>query len=152
MENFSKFEIENIIREVLLEKLGACCQNNGIYKDKSGILKAEISKIQTSEADRMDTGKSGDVVYTHDLFSLAESPRLGVGIMEMRATTFDWHLQYDEVQYVIEGKLDVVVDGREISATKGELILVPKNSKIKFKVDDFARFIYITYPADWAKQ
>lgn len=152
MENISKFEIENVIREVLLEKLGTCCQNNGIYKDKSGIFKAEVPKIQTSETDRMDTGKSGDVVYTHDLFSLEESPRLGVGIMEMKKTTFDWHLQYDEVQYVIEGKLDVVVDGREISATSGELILVPKGSKIKFKVDDFARFIYITYPADWAKQ
>ena len=38
----------------------------------------------------MDTGPALDRVYTRDLFTLQESPRLGVGVMEMTDTTFPW--------------------------------------------------------------
>ena len=74
---------------------------------------------------------------------------MGCGIMEMSKTTFDWTLSYDEVDYVIEGTLSIIIDGDRVTANKGELILIPKGSKIKFSVDDYARFIYVTYPADW---
>lgn len=70
--------------------------------------------------------------------------------MEMKETTFDWTLDYDEIDYIIEGTLDIMIDGRKISASAGELILIPKGSKIQFSVKDYARFIYVTYPADWA--
>ena len=45
----------------------------------------------------MDTGNPLDRVYTRDLFTLQESPRLGVGVMEMTDTTFPWTLRYDEI-------------------------------------------------------
>ena len=91
-------------------------------------------------------------MYTKDLFTLEESRRLGCGVMEMKETTFDWTLNYDEIDYVIEGHLDIVIDGRLVSADAGELILIPKGSTIKFSVPNYARFIYVTYPADWASQ
>ena len=66
-----------------------------------------------------------DIVYTKDLFSL-ESPRLGCGLMVMKDTTFDWTLEYDEIDYIISGQLDILIDGRKISATAGEIILIEK--------------------------
>ena len=72
--------------------------------------------------------------------------------MEMKETTFDWTLNYDEIDYVIEGTLDILIEGRKITASEGELILIPKGSSIKFSVPNYARFIYVTYPADWASQ
>ena len=72
--------------------------------------------------------------------------------MVMKDTTFDWKLEYDEIDYIIEGRLDVIVEGRTISAGPGEIILVPKGSAIKFSVQGDARFVYVTYPADWLQK
>src|SRR5699024_8020349 len=98
---------------------------------------------------RLDTGDPQDIVYTKDLFSLAESPRLGCGLMVMKDTTFDWELGYDEIDYVISGQLSVIIDGRKVTANAGESLLIPAGSKIQFSVNGDARFVYVTYPADW---
>ena len=67
----------------------------------------------------------------------------------MDKTTFPWNLDYDEVDYVIEGRLDVISGDEVMSAGPGEIIFIPKGSDIQFSVKDKARFIYVTYPADW---
>lgn len=45
-----------------------------------------------------------------------------------------------------------MIDGRKMSASQGEIIFIPKGSKIQFSVSGFARFLYVTFPADWANQ
>ena len=72
--------------------------------------------------------------------------------MEMDRTTFDWTLNYDEIDYVIEGNLTIITGEGQVSAGPGELILIPKGSRIQFSVPEKARFIYVTYPADWENQ
>lgn len=100
----------------------------------------------------MDTGNPAHQVYTRDLFTLQESPRLGVGIMEMTDTTFSWTLNYDEMDYVVSGRLDILIDGTRVSAGPGEIIYIPKGSSIQFSVTGHARFLYFVYPADWQNQ
>lgn len=160
----SKDTVEQMICQIIKEKLEACkgiagqsgAPFDGIrkqfYEEANGVIKAGVPGIKTTPEDRMNTGKAGDRVYTHDLFSLQESPRLGCGIMEMEATTFDWTLNYDEVDYVIEGSLTIIKNGMSVTAGPGELILIPKGSAIQFSVPGRARFLYVTYPADWAMQ
>ena len=154
IKNIDKSLLETLVRQIIEEKLSE--GNNGVdfvrHKDISGITSIKLPTVKVSEANRLYTGNSKDVVYTKDLFTLEESPRLGCGIMEMKETTFDWTLNYDEIDYVIEGTLDIIIDGRKVSASAGELILIPKGSSIKFSVKDYARFIYVTYPADWEAQ
>ena len=108
--------------------------------------RSSYQRSLVSEEDRLDTGNPNDIVYTKDLFSLEESPRLGCGLMVMKETTFDWTLDYHEIDYVISGKLDIIIDGRKVSASAGELILIPKNSKIQFSVAEEACFVYVTFP------
>ena len=69
-------QLEAIIRQVLAEHLGG------------GVQAVKVPELSVTEAHRMDTGNPGDKVYTRDLFTLEQSPRLGVGIMEMTDTTF----------------------------------------------------------------
>ena len=147
MEATDTKALEAMIRQILLEKLGASAP-----PARHGVRAVKVPAIKVTEADRMDTGRAGDVVYTRDLFTLAESPRLGAGIMEMRATAFPWTLNYDEMDYVIEGRLDILIDGERVSAGSGEVIFIPKGSAIQFSVADHARFLYFVYPADWQKQ
>lgn len=143
--------IEQIITQILTEKIiDAGHQKTDENKtEASGVLKIKVPGIHVTEEDRLDTGDKCHKVYTHDLFALQESPRLGCGIMEMENTTFDWNLNYDEIDYVIEGTLTIIKNNQTVTATPGELILIPKNSQIKFSVPGKARFLYVTYPADW---
>jgi ethanolamine utilization protein EutQ len=130
-----------LILEILQEQQGT-----------GGIRKALPDQVVITEADRLHTGRTGDQVFTHDLFTLEESPRLGAGVMEMRETTFPWTLQYDEIDYVLEGTLSIRSNGSTVTAGPGQLILIPKGSAIEFSAPDYARFLYITYPADWQGQ
>lgn len=141
-----KAALEQLVREVLLEKLG------GQMQPTHGVKSVAVPRVHVTEADRMDTGRAGDRVYTHDLFTLQESPRLGVGVMEMTDTTFPWTLNYDEMDYVVEGRLDVLVGGEKVSAGPGEVLYIPKGSSIEFSVTGHARFLYFVYPADWQNQ
>ncbi|OUN08833.1 MULTISPECIES: cupin domain-containing protein [unclassified Flavonifractor] len=133
-------QLETIIRQVLLEHLGG------------GVQAVKVPALTVTEAHRMNTGNPGDKVYTRDLFTLEQSPRLGVGIMEMTDTTFPWTLNYDEMDYVVEGRLDILCNGQKVSAGPGELIHIPKGSEIQFSVTGHARFLYFVYPADWQNQ
>lgn len=138
--------LEQLISQIVTELL----KQDTDCKNADGVISVPVPQIKVNEADRMDTGKVGDKVYTKDLFSLQESPRLGCGIMEMDRTTFDWTLNYDEIDYVIEGTLTIWKNGKKVTANAGELILIPRGSSIQFQAEDYARFIYVTYPADWA--
>ena len=129
--------MEAVIRQVLQEHLAG------------GVTAVKVPQLEVTEAHRMDTGNHGDRVYTRDLFSLEQSPRLGAGIMEMTDTTFPWTLNYDEMDYVVSGRLDIRINGRTVSAGPGELIYIPKGSAIQFSVAGHARFLYFVCPADW---
>ena len=138
--NIEKTELEKLVRQIVSEKLGVC-----------GVKAAKIPEIPVREEDRLDTGNPAHKVYTRDIFTLEESPRLGCGIMEMTDTTFDWNLKYDEIDYVIEGTLSINCNGKTTTAHKGEVILIPKGSSIQFSVNGFSRFLYVTYPVNWAE-
>ena len=130
-------QLETIIRQVLAEHLGG------------GVRAVKVPELSITEEHRMNTGNPGDRVYTRDLFTLEQSPRLGVGIMEMRDTTFPWTLNYDEMDYVISGRLEIRCNGRTVSAGPGELIYIPKGSHIHFQTPTKTRYAYFVYPANW---
>ncbi|MGO3732670.1 MAG: ethanolamine utilization protein EutQ [Vagococcus sp.] len=151
MNSQEKSVIENLVRQVLEEKFSSL-SNFTKHVDPSGVLSVKLPLLEVDEGDRLDTGTPSDQVYCKDLVTLDESPRLGCGLMVMKDTTFDWTLEYDEVDYIIDGELSVIIDGRTISAGPGEILFIPKSSSIKFSVTGDARFVYVTYPADWASQ
>lgn len=145
--NIDKSVLESLIREILAEKLGGITDKEMI---PGGIIHINVPSLKVEESHRLDTGDPAHVVYTKDLFTIEESKRLGCGIMEMRDTTFNWNLNYDEIDYVIEGELSIIKDGRKVTAMPGGIILIPKGSDIQFSVKGHARFLYVTYPADWS--
>ena len=120
-----KETLRSILREILEEELGQC-----------PIKLINVPQVTVSETDRLDTGDPKHQVYTHDLLTLEESPRLGCGVMEMKRTTFPWTLQYDEIDYVISGSLTVYYGEHAVTAGPGEVIFIPKGSSILFSVPD----------------
>ena len=123
-----------------------------ICMDMTMVDLTDLPQVQVTDADRLDTGNPRDRVWTHDLLTLSQSPRLGAGLMVMENTTFPWHLTYDEIDYVIEGTLTVHTQSGSVTAGPGQVIFIPKGSQIQFSAPEYARFLYVTYPADWQNQ
>lgn len=144
-------ELKKLVKKIILEQVSSS-HTGGKNITPDGLISVDVPAWNVSEEDKMDTGNPNDKVYTKDFFSLDESKRLGAGLMVMKESTFDWTLNYDEIDYVIDGHLEVVGKNGTAKADKGQLIHIPKGSKIKFSAPDYARFIYVTYPADWENQ
>ncbi|MGL5722677.1 MAG: cupin domain-containing protein, partial [Brevinema sp.] len=90
-------------------------------------------------------------VYASDVLTLQESPRLGLAVMEMDHTEFPWTLRYDEVDYIVDGVLEIEINGETVRGAAGDMIYIPKDSSIKFRTPSTARFVCIMYPANWTE-
>ena len=138
--------IEGIIREIIREEMGRA--QEPIRKlDPSGVIGIDPRNMSLDEFPFPIDAKG---VTLKDLFTVEESPRLGAGVMELDHASLDWTLTYDEIDYVIEGTLEIVIEGRKVTAGPGEVILIPKNTSITFSTPDKARFFYVVYPANWS--
>lgn len=143
----NKEQLRDLIASVVEETLKNRQGEDFVKKvDKSGILmvKTDTVKCETFEGDER--------VKLKDIVTLEEAPRMGAGIMELDHTSFEWTLTYDEYDYVIDGELEIEIDGRVVSGKAGDIIYIPKNSHIHFQTPSTARYAYFVYPADWQNQ
>ncbi len=75
---------------------------------------------------------------------------MAAGFMSLHAGSFPWTLDYDEIEYVIEGELHIGTDAGTVVGRPGDVLYVPKGSSITFGTPSWAKFLYVTHPADWA--
>lgn len=88
-------------------------------------------------------------VRTTDVVTGAEGFPMAAGVMSLREGTFPWTLDYDEIEYVLEGELQITSDEQRVVGRPGDVIAIPRGSSITFGTPSWARFLYVTYPADW---
>ncbi len=146
-----KDSLVRLIREVIEEHVGPQPVATPAPKttDASGVIMIDPDRFAL-EPFPFPIDAPAETVRLVDVLTLEESPRLGCGLMELDQTSFEWTLTYDEVDYVIDGTLDLIMDGRTVRATAGQILYVPKNTKLRFSTPDKARFMYVVYPANWA--
>jgi len=140
---------EQLIREIVEKVLREAKQNESPFEkqvDKSGVLVVKTDTVKT------EPFGGNDRVSLKDIVTLEEAPRMGAGVMELDHTSFEWTLTYDEYDFVIEGTLEIEINGSVITGRKGDILYIPKNSHIHFQTPDYARFAYFVYPADWQSQ
>ncbi|HYN29125.1 MAG TPA: cupin domain-containing protein [Dermatophilaceae bacterium] len=89
-------------------------------------------------------------VRTHDVVTGADGFPMAAGVMSLREGSFPWTLDYDEVEYVLEGELHVTRGSQRVVGRPGDVIAVPRGSSITFGTPSWTRFLYVTHPADWA--
>lgn len=142
--NVSEELIREIVAKVLQESVSASAPKPDFEKhvDPSGII-----GIKTSTVKCEPFGQDG--VTLKDVVTLEEAPRMGCGIMELDHTSFEWTLTYDEYDLVIDGTLEIEIDGRVVVGQPGDIIYIPKNSHIHFQTPNKTRYAYFVYPANW---
>lgn len=140
--NVSEELIREIVTKVLQESAGAPAADFEKHVDPSGIIGIKTSTVRCDPF-----GQDG--VTLKDVVTLEEAPRMGCGIMELDHTSFEWTLTYDEYDFVIDGTLEIEIDGRVVVGRPGDIIYIPKNSRIHFQTPDKTRYAYFVYPANW---
>lgn len=141
--NVSEELIREIVEKVLKESLAQ--QKKPDFErtvDPSGIIGIKTATVKCEPFEQKG-------VTLKDIVSLEEAPRMGAGIMELDHTSFEWTLTYDEYDMVIEGELEIEIDGRVVKGGPGDIIYIPKGSHIHFQTPSFARYAYFVYPANW---
>ena len=85
-----------------------------------------------------------------DLVTGRDGSPMTAGIMSWgHDDSFPWTLDYDEVDLVLEGILQISIDGRVLEGRAGDVLYIPKGSRIVFGTPNRVRVFYVTYPADW---
>lgn len=62
----------------------------------------------------------------------------------------DWTVAYDEVLVVTKGVFSVIVEGKATTAQAGEIIFLPKGTKLTYRAEEAAEVVYVSYP-HWAQ-
>ena len=88
-------------------------------------------------------------VWLKDVVGAQDGSPMGAGYMSLDKGEMQWTLDYDEVDIVLEGEL-VITRGREQARGKpGDVIYIPKGSRITFGTPSFTRFVYVVFPIKW---
>ena len=143
--NISEALIREIVVKVLAETAGKSADMERQI-DPSGIIGIKTGSVE------LEPFEGRNDVLLKDVVSLEEAPRMGCGVMELRdGASFEWTLTYDEYDIVLEGNLEIEIDGRIVSGGVGDVIYIPKGSHIHFQTPDYAKYVYTVYPANWSE-
>lgn len=139
---------EDTLRPIVAQILRELEQGAGMKKEKdpSGVLLIHTDSV------RCESFEGRQDVRVKDVTTLTEAPRMAAGVMEVEQTAFPWTLTYDEYDLVLSGTLEIKVGERTYTGRTGDLFYIPKGSSIAFSSPDKARYVYVTYPADWQSQ
>jgi ethanolamine utilization protein EutQ len=62
----------------------------------------------------------------------------------------NWTLKYDEVFYVIEGRLEVLSNGESVVGGPGDVIVIPKGTTVTYRGAAGTKAFFVLHPRDWA--
>ena len=63
-----------------------------------------------------------------------------------------WTLEYDEVDYVIEGVFTIETGGKLYTMKPGDVFHIPKGTSVVFGSPSFGKVFYAVYPSNWMDQ
>lgn len=143
----------DMITKIVMEVIASLSPFNNLRDmakevDPSGIA---LVRGETVECETLDTGNPRDKVGIKEVLTRKESPNLATGFMTLEDSSFDWHLGYEEIDYIIEGTLDITVNGKNYRGRAGDVFYIPRDTKITFSTPDKVKFFFVTYPANWAE-
>ncbi|MEG0297377.1 MAG: cupin domain-containing protein [Clostridium sp.] len=146
LEMFKELMNQGLLQEMLQSLASAATSKFNADCDESGLKVVRGSSVKM---DVFDTGNPDNKVYFQELISKEES-QMSAGFLTIEDSKFEWELTYEEIDYVIEGTVTVEINGKTYTANEGDVLFVPKNSKVVWGSPNKARLFYTTYPANWA--
>lgn len=143
---------DDIVSQIVKEVMKAVAASNPVPPrivkecDSGGI---RLVRGESVTLERFDTGIPSDKVGVREILTTEECPNLATGFMEIEKSSFDWTLGYDELDYILEGNMDITVNGNTYHGHAGDVFFIPMNTSITFGSPDYCKFFFTAYPANW---
>ena len=88
-----------------------------------------------------------------DVITIDDSASISGGFMSWhKGPGFSWTLNYDEIDYIVEGRMEITCEGKTIYADPGDTVFIPKGSSVHWNTPTWVKVYYVTFPSNWADQ
>ncbi|HWR45757.1 cupin domain-containing protein [Sporomusa sp.] len=131
--------LETEVRKVLSELLKPACTNPKVTQVKGASVVLQP----------FDQAPPGQNIKLIDVITAREA-NLAAGFMAFDCSELPWNLTYDEVDYVVEGTFTVETGGKVYTCVAGDVLYIPKDTRVVFGSPNQAKVFYVTYPANWS--
>jgi ethanolamine utilization protein EutQ (cupin superfamily) len=124
-----------------------------IIQDGEPPQAAKITAVRSAavKLERFAGAGASRNVQLADVITAQHGSPMTAGFMAWaKEDSFPWTLTYDEIDYVLEGVLQIQTGGRTVEAQAGDVVHIPKGSEIIFGTPSRVRVFYVTYPANWS--
>lgn len=146
LDIFKAMVKKGVLEEVLKTLTNINVSKFKVQCDGSGL---KVVRGNSVKMDVFDTGNKDAKVYFQEIVNKDES-KMSAGFLTIEDSKFQWELTYEEIDYVIEGTVTIEINGNTYIANEGDILFVPKDSKVVWGSPNKAKIFYTTYPANWA--
>lgn len=158
--------LEAVVRSVLA-RLGsaqgqACapCATPKVYGSSPGQLKVvkmphdcDMEAIELRNAQGVLCNPPEIDFRLRDVITMDDSASIAGGFMSFhKGKGITWTLNYDEIEYIVEGRVEIAYNGKTLTADVGDTIFIPKGSAIHWSTPTWVKIFYATFPSNWADQ
>lgn len=85
-------------------------------------------------------------IAAHGLINAGFSQQMGAGVGVFEKCSVEWTLNYDEVLFIIDGKLRLHVSEKIYEAATGDILWIPSGTAIVYEATARTRFFYAVAP------
>ncbi|MBP1743046.1 MAG: hypothetical protein H6Q58_24 [Firmicutes bacterium] len=105
----------------------------------------KVVRGNTVKMDVFDTGNPDHKVFYQEIINANDGCSMNAGFITIEGCTFDWETTCEELYHVVEGTLNVTVNGKVYTAHAGDAVFFPKGAKLAFGSPDKMKAFYATH-------
>lgn len=151
--------MEDIVKAVLeqIQKAGGMqpCPVPDVYGSRPAALKlVPIGKDMVLDPYDLNDPKTGALLTPPeidfrltDVVTVGDGSSIGAGFMSWRKGAFEWTLTYDEMDYIVEGVMEITCEGRTLVAYAGDVCFIPAGSHVRWATPSWVKIYYVTFPS-----
>ena len=137
--------VARIVKEVM-----ACLQRNQDFpylikeSDPCGMVLVRGEPLFNAFLSAGDPRKS----KTIKIFDKGEKERVSAGFSIVDDTSLSRELDCGEINYIIDGNLEIKVNNKSYHGQKGDVLFLPAGTKVAYKSHEGAKYLYVSCPGD----
>ena len=133
-------DLISIIVQKVMDKMNLAPKGPIVEKDPSG-----MELVKGSSVEAKSKPETGNKVLVKDLITADNNLPIKAGVVALNSGAFSRKFACDEVNYVVEGNLEVTVGNKTYLTTAGDVLFIPRNTEVAFASPDQAKLFYVAF-------
>ncbi|AET70786.1 ethanolamine utilization protein [Desulfosporosinus orientis DSM 765] len=138
--------VKAVLSKGLLTSVPVSSLEQAFQTESDPLSGLKVVRGRTVKFKSLDTGNPNTQAAYRELISEDPSQRKA-GFLTIEKSSFEWELSHEEIEIVLEGSLSLNINGKIIHAHQGDVLFIPKNTKVTWNSQDYVKLFYAAYPA-----